>query len=85
MLRYDHDLYVMMDWATEVLPLDRLKPTKPPASQRDSVAVATERLAEASDGRRDRRTPIVVTARYEIIDGNALTVPRWKPAGRTCP
>lgn len=74
-LAEDHAKYFNTDKATTTVPLEKLRPTKPPESQAKSVSVATERMSKAAGGQGGKRDPITVTANgdgsYSIKDGNA--------------
>lgn len=58
-----------------VVPLYRLRATKPRQSQRRSVAVARRRMREAAAGKRERREPLSVSEGPDgslmVLDGNA--------------
>jgi hypothetical protein len=73
-LPYDHERYFELTPSTRIVELARLRPTRPPQSQPESVVVALERLADAAAGRIPRRAPLAVRPRnddLEILDGNA--------------
>jgi hypothetical protein len=74
-LLHDHGLYFDLAPDAQIVEIERLHPTKPPAQQPASVARALDRMAEASAGGIPRRPPLLVRRRedgdFDIIDGNA--------------
>jgi hypothetical protein len=68
------DLYFMTVDGARLIALDRITPTKPADSQRDSVDRAEQLMRAAAAGDHPRRAPITVRADgdgYVIVDGNA--------------
>jgi hypothetical protein len=68
------DLYFTRVDGARLIPLHRIRPTKPADSQPQSVDRAEALMREAAAGQRDRRPPIRVRAEgetYVIVDGNA--------------
>ena len=72
---YDHSLYFDLAPETRFVPLSRLRPTRPPEGQPQSVTKARELMAAAAAGDIGRRSPILVRRRadgeFDILDGNA--------------
>jgi hypothetical protein len=70
----DPKLYFIRVGRARLIPLTKLRPTKPADSQPQSVDHAEALMREAAAGKRDRRPPIRVRAdgdTYVILDGNA--------------
>lgn len=66
------DLYFAMVDGAQLIPLERITPTKPAESQPESVDRAEQLMRAAAAGRQDRRAPITVRAQaggYVIVDG----------------
>jgi hypothetical protein len=74
-LTYDHGLYFDLPPRTRLVPLSRLRATKPPEGQPQSVAKARALMAAAAAGQVGRRSPLLVRRRadgdFDILDGNA--------------
>jgi hypothetical protein len=72
---YGHERYFVLPADVRLVPLERLRPTKPPSSQPESVAAARGRMLDAAEGRIPRRVPLLVRERgdgtFDIVDGNA--------------
>ena len=74
-LPYGHERYFVLPPDARLVPLERLRPTKPPSSQPESVAVARARMLDAAAGRIHRRAPLLVRegadGTFDVLDGNA--------------
>jgi hypothetical protein len=74
-VKYEHERYFVLPPDALLVPLERLRPTKPPSSQPESVAVARRRMLDAAAGEIPRRAPLLVRERgdgtFDVLDGNA--------------
>lgn len=74
-IEQEHSNFFNVDENTPTVPLDKLRPSKPPESQPHSVDTAERLMGLAAKSEVDKRDPISVEARpdgtYRVVDGNA--------------
>src|SRR4051812_37625707 len=74
-LAENHSAYFVLDSSATLISLDRMRPTKPPESQPDSVDRAEGLMRRAARGEIERRAPISVRrdpdGTFAVLNGNA--------------